>query len=96
VVLSVAPPAGAFLGLLSLLYNYLARHLPSFDLWLMIATVAVLPIPVIAALAGVTLTGCLLMVMLAPTVAIVGYELRGYREQAGDVHLALPRRTGRQ
>jgi low temperature requirement protein LtrA len=95
-LLSVALPAAAFLGLMYLLYYYLVRRLHSFDLWLMIATGAVLPLPVIAALSGVKLTECLFMVLLAPIVTIVGYEVRGYRQQAGDIHQTLPRRTRHQ
>jgi len=50
--------------------------------WLLIGTVAVVALAVIADLAGVDMAVCLIILMLAPAVTVVGYELQGYRQQA--------------
>lgn len=36
---------------------------------------------VIAALSGISMAACLVILMLAPAVTVVGYEVRGYRHQ---------------
>jgi len=81
-VSSVAIPVGAFLGLIYALYYYLARQFDLLHVWLLIVTVAVVALAVIAALAGVDMAVCLIILMLAPAVTVVGYELQGYRQQA--------------
>ena len=81
-VLSVAIPIGVFLGLIYALYYYLARQFDFLNVWLLIGTVAVVALAVIAALAGVDMAVCLIILMLAPTVTVVGYELQGYLKQA--------------
>lgn len=78
-VLSVAIPVGAFLGLINALYYYLVRRFNPFQLWLLLATAAVMVVAVVAALSGVSMTGCLVILMLAPAVTVVGYEVLGYR-----------------
>ena len=79
-VLSVALPVGAFLGLIYALYYYLLRRFHPFQLWLLIGTGAVVAVTVSAALSGVNMARCLVILMLAPTVTVVGYEVRGYRD----------------
>ena len=78
-VLSVALPVGAFLGLLNAVYYYLVRRFNRFQLWLLLATAAVLLLTVVAALSGVSMANCLVILMLAPAVTVVGYEVLGYR-----------------
>jgi low temperature requirement protein LtrA len=78
-VLSVALPVGAFLGLTYALYYYLVRRFEAFQLWLLIATAAVVAITVTAALSGVNMARCLVILTLAPAVTVVGYEVLGYR-----------------
>jgi hypothetical protein len=78
-VMSVAVPVGAFLVLMYALYYYLVRHFHLFQLWLLIATAAVMVVTVIAARSGISMARCLVILMLAPTVTVVGYELLGYR-----------------
>ena len=46
------------------------------------STVAVVALAVIAAIAGVNMAVCLVILMLAPAVTVVGYEMEGYRHQA--------------
>jgi low temperature requirement protein LtrA len=78
-VMSVAVPVGLFLGLMYALYYYLVRHFHLFQLWLLVATAAVMVVTFIAARSGISMARCLVILMLAPTVTVVGYELLGYR-----------------
>jgi len=86
-VLSVALPVGAFLGLTYALYYYLVRRFKAFQVWLLIGTAAVVAVTVAAALSGVSMARCLVVLALAPAVTVVGYEVLGYR------HLATVLRT---
>ena len=81
-VLTVAVPVGVFLGLIYALYYYLVRRFDPFHVWLLSATAAVVAIVVTAALSGVGMAVCLVILTLAPAVTVVGYEVRGYRHQA--------------
>ena len=81
-VLSVALPVGAFLGLTYALYYYLVRRFKAFQLWLLIGTLAVVTVTVTAALSGVSMARCLVVLALAPAVTVVGYEVLGYRHLA--------------
>jgi low temperature requirement protein LtrA len=81
-VLAVAVPVLTFLVLLHALYWYLVRRLRPLDAWLLITSSAVAMISVTAAWSGVSMTVCLLVLMLAPTVTVVTYELLGYRHAA--------------
>jgi hypothetical protein len=91
-VLSVAIPVGVFLGLIYTLYYYLARQFDFLHLWLLAGTAAVVALAVIAARAGVDMAVCLVILMLAPAVTVVGYEMQGYRHQA-DAPAKEDRRT---
>ena len=82
VVLTVAVPVSAFLGLIYALYYYLVRRFDPFHIWLLSATAGVIAIAVVAALSGVSMAVCLVILMFAPAVTVVGYEMRGYRYQA--------------
>ena len=77
-VLSVAVPVGAFLALVHALSYYLVRRFERFAVWLLVATAAVVLVSVIAALSGVSVAGSLVILMLAPAVTVVGYEVLGY------------------
>ncbi len=81
-VLSVAIPVGLYLGLIYALYYYLVRRFDVLHVWLLSGTAAVVALAVIAALAGVSMAVCLVILMLAPAVTVVGYEMRGHRHQA--------------
>ena len=81
-VLAVAVPVAIFLGLLHALYYYLVRSFHALDAWLLITSGGIAMIAVIAALAGVSMGACLVIVMLAPSVTVVAYEVLGYRHQA--------------
>jgi low temperature requirement protein LtrA len=81
-VLTVAVPVSGFLGLIYVLYYYLVRRFDPFHLTLLGATAGVVVGTVIAALSGIGMATCLVILMLAPAVTVVGYEVRGYRHQA--------------
>lgn len=78
-VMSVAIPVGVYLAVLYLLYMRMFRDVDRFHLLLVLFTVLVLVAAPLLAAAGVSMPLCLLVVMLAPTVSVVGYELRGHR-----------------
>jgi low temperature requirement protein LtrA len=84
-VLTVAVPVSVFLGLVYGLYYYLVRRFDPFHLALLGATVVVLAAAIGAALSGVGVAVCLLILMGAPVVTVVGYEIRGYQHQAGSL-----------
>ena len=81
-VLTVVVPVCVFLALIYALYYYLVRRFDPFHAWLLMATAAVVAVAVIAALSGISMAVCLVVLMLAPVVTVVGYEVRGFRHQA--------------
>jgi hypothetical protein len=54
----------------------LIRRFEVFHPWLLIATAGVVTISLVAALSGVDVARCLVILMLAPTVTVVGSEVR--------------------
>ena len=72
---------GVFFGLIYGLYYYLVQRFDPFHVWLLMATAAV-GAAVIAALPGISMAVCLVILMLAPAVTVAGYEVRGYRHRA--------------
>ncbi|WP_345748603.1 low temperature requirement protein A [Streptomyces sp. ODS28] len=81
VVLSLAIPVGVFLLMVYLLHTLLLSAADAFHLLLISLTLAVLLAAVLLAAAGVALAVCLLVVMLAPFVTVVGFETVGHRHQ---------------
>jgi low temperature requirement protein LtrA len=81
-VLAVAVPVAIFLGLLHALYYYLFRSFRALDAWVQITSGGIAMISVIAALFGVSMAECLVLLMLAPAVTVIAYEVLGYRHAA--------------
>ncbi|MEU7428466.1 low temperature requirement protein A [Streptomyces sp. NPDC040750] len=81
VVLSLALPVGLFLLMVYLLHTLLLSQADRFHLLLISVTLAVLALAVLLAAVGVPVAVCLLVVMLAPFVTVVGYETVGHRHQ---------------
>lgn len=81
-VLCVALPVGIFIGSIYALYYYLVRRFDPLHVWLLSGTAAVVVLAVIAALSGVGMAVCLVILMFAPVVTVVGYETKGHRYQA--------------
>jgi hypothetical protein len=75
-VLAVVVPVVVFLGLMYALSYYLVRRFKVFPAWLLIATAGVVTATLVAALSGVDVAKCLVILMLAPTVTVVGSEVR--------------------
>jgi low temperature requirement protein LtrA len=84
-LLTVAVPVTVFLGLIYALYYYLVRRFDPFHVWLLTATAGVIALAVGAALSGIGMAVCLVILTLAPVITVVGYEVRGYRHQAQSV-----------
>jgi len=83
-VLALAIPVGIYLVLIFALYAYMVRTIDAFHIVLVAICAVVLIASVWFALAGVDMAVCLLVVMLAPIVVVIGFELEGHRhaEQA--------------
>jgi low temperature requirement protein LtrA len=75
-VLVVAVPVGVFLGLTSALSYYLVRRFYFFQTWSLIATAGVVAGTLVAALSGVGLASCLVILMLAPMVTVAASEVK--------------------
>ena len=84
-VLTVAVPVSVFLGLIYALYYYLVRRFDPFHLTLLSATAGVVAVAVVAAISGISMAACLVILMFAPVPTVVGYETRGYRHQAASL-----------
>jgi len=83
--LSVAVPVSVFLWITCAVYYYLVRRRDRFDVWLLMASTAVVGAAVVAAASGFSLAGSLLILVVAPTVTVVGYEMLGYRREAEEL-----------
>jgi len=81
-VLSVTIPVAAYIGFSYASYYYLLRRFNRFVLWLLVGVAAVLVATVVAAQSGVDVAKCLVILILAPAIIVVGYERLGYRYQA--------------
>lgn len=81
-LLTTAIPVGVFLLGIYALYAYLVKAFNPFHTRLLLGTAAVLVTSVLAALAGVDMAVCLIILMFAPVVTIVGYETLGHQHQA--------------
>ena len=81
-VLTVAIPVCVFLGLIYALYFYLVRRFDPFHISLLSATAAVAALALVAAVNRVDMAVCLVILMCAPIVTVIGYEIHGYRHQA--------------
>jgi low temperature requirement protein LtrA len=85
-VLSVAIPVAIYIVAVYLLYMWLLGSRDPFHLLLLVLTGVVLVAAVIFARQGMSMANALLIVMLAPAVTVVGYELLGYRH--AEEHIA--------
>jgi low temperature requirement protein LtrA len=81
-LLAVAIPLSVFLVSLWFLYYYLVRRFGAFDGWLLVASGSVIAAAIVAALFGITVAKCLVILVLSPTIIIVAYESQGYGRQA--------------
>ena len=81
-VLTVAVPVAVYILVVYLLYSLLLRTLDPFHLLLLAGSAVLVVVPVLLAAAGVSMAACLVVLMFAPVVTVVGYETVGHRHQA--------------
>ena len=81
-VLSTAVPFAVYTAALYAIYTAFTRHSEPFHLALLAATTGVLVLSVALAALGVNVAACLLVLMFAPVVTVVGFETVGYRHVA--------------
>ena len=90
-VLTVAVPVAVYVLTLFALYTFLVRAVDPFHITLLAGTAALLMLPVILATIGAPMAVCLVVLMLAPLVPVIGYETLGHRHMAIAVQRALAR-----
>jgi low temperature requirement protein LtrA len=88
-VLSVAIPVAIYIGMVYVLYIVLVRTWDAFHVLLIVLTAVVLVAAVVLAAVGISMAVCLLIVMLAPVVTVVGFELMGHRHAADAITRSL-------
>jgi low temperature requirement protein LtrA len=76
-VLSVATPVAVYIALSYAIYYYLVRRFYRLDAWLLSASAAVLVATVVTAQSGLDVAKCLVILILAPAINVIGYEGRG-------------------
>ncbi len=81
-LIATAIPVCVFLGAVYAMYAYLFRRFDPFHIGLLAATAAVAALAIVAARLGVDMAICLAILMLAPAVTVVGYEVLGHRHLA--------------
>ena len=82
VVASTATPVGLYVLCVYALYSLLTREIDPFHLWLIAGSAVCIVSAIVMAAADVSIAACLLVLMLAPAVTVVGYELVGHRHKA--------------
>jgi low temperature requirement protein LtrA len=82
VVLSVAIPVAVFILAIYVLYSVLMRSRDPFHLLLLGLTAVMFGIAALLVAAGASVAVCLLVLVLAPAVTVVGYETIGHRHMA--------------
>ena len=90
-VLTVAVPLAVYVLTLFALYTFLVRAVDPFHIALLAGTAALLVLPVVLATVGAPMAVCLVVLMLAPLVPVIGYETLGYRHMAVAVQRTLAR-----
>jgi hypothetical protein len=78
-VLTVVMPVAVYVFALFALYTYLVQAADPFHLALLAGAAGVLALATFLASAGVGMPVCLVVVMFAPLVTVVGYETIGHR-----------------
>ena len=82
-VLTVAVPVAVYVLMVYVLFSTLTRSTDPFHLLLLAGTAVFVIVPVLMAAVGVSMAVCLVVLMLAPAVTVVGFETVGHRHTAG-------------
>ncbi len=81
-VVSVVIPVALYVGALYAVYSAVMHEADPFHMWLLAGTAAVLVTSVVLAATGVGMAVCLVVLMFAPVVTVVGFEVVGHRHVA--------------
>jgi low temperature requirement protein LtrA len=81
-VVSVVIPVALYVGALYAVYSAVMHEADPFHIWLLAGTAAVLVTSVVLAATGVGMAVCLVVLMFAPVVTVVGFEVVGHRHVA--------------
>ena len=92
-VLSTAIPVSIYVAALYGIYAAFTRHLDPFHLLLLAGTAGVIALSVVLAGLGAGVGVCLLVLMFAPVVTVVGYETLGHRHVVEALARMRPRLT---
>ena len=90
-LLTVAAPVLVYVAAVYALYTYMVQEGDHLHVWLFVATLLVIAASVAATAAGLSLTYGLIILMFAPVVTVIGYELLGHRHQAEALQRDLER-----
>ena len=93
-VLTVAVPVAVFVLALFALYTFLVHAIDPFHITLLAGSAAVLVLPVLLATMGAPMAVCLVVLMLAPLVTVIGYETLGHRHVVVAVQRTLADQRG--
>jgi Na+/pantothenate symporter len=85
-VLTVAVPVAVFVVVLYGLYSVFLRQRDTLQLPLLAGTAGVLVLGVVCAELGMSVSGCLVVLTLAPVVSVLGYETVGDRHVSAAIH----------
>jgi low temperature requirement protein LtrA len=89
-VLSVAVPVAVYVAMAYLIYYRMTRQHEPFYTLLLGGTAAFLLVAVALAYFGMPVTHCLIAVMCAPLVTVIGFELKGHRHVERVIGAAKP------
>ena len=81
-LLTVAVPMMIYIGSIYAIHTYLVQEWDRFHFWLITATLVVIAASIAAVALGVSLSVGLVILMFAPVVTVVGYEVLGHQHQA--------------
>jgi low temperature requirement protein LtrA len=81
-LLCTAIPVSMFLASVYALHAHLVRRFNAFDGWLLAASTVAIAVAIIAVSSGVDVPIGLVLLMLAPAVTVIGYEVLGHSTEA--------------
>jgi hypothetical protein len=87
--LALAIPVGVYLLGIFLLHRVLYGERHRLHTLLQVLTVLMLALAPLLAYVGVSAPACLVVVMIAPAISVIGYEAYGYRHVAAALRRAV-------
>ena len=95
-VLATAVPVAVYVAVLYGIYAAFTQHLDPFHLSLLAGTAGVIALAVVLAAAGAGVAVCLVVLMFAPVVTVLGYETLGHRHVEEALRRMRPTGSSRQ